>query len=226
MPVNATNATDAATAATAATFIRACPEIATVGALVFGVGHSGTSTVACILANHGRRPFRGDRAELCEHRHIVRINQQYMTRALGGPSVWRSFRTTKAIEAFLNASTATQRAPERSLRKAAMNLVPKLAKPYVIKDPRLIFSLHVWATLPPPRPALVHVHRPLDALLKTYACRHVRHNNASHIKTRILWAARQLARWPGCSVSFDIQNVPTAEANRKNSGRGCSRHPR
>lgn len=211
-----------AAAVNASMLIRACPEIATAGALVFGVGHSGTSTVACMLANHGRRPFRGDRAELCEHRHLVRINQQYMAHALGGSAARRSFRTTKAIETFLNATTTKQRAPERSLRKAAMNLVPKLTKPYVIKDPRLIYSLHVWATLPPPRPALVHVHRPLDALLKTYAYRHIRHNNASHIKIRRLWEAQQLARWPGCSVSVDIRDVG---AKRKNACRGCHTSP-
>lgn len=217
MPANIVNAS---------TLIRACPEIATVGALVFGVGHSGTSTVACMLANHGRRPFRGDRAELCEHRHLVRENQAYMARALGGAAAWRSYATREAIGRFLNATTAKQRAPERSLRKATMNLVPKLRKPYVIKDPRLIYSLHVWATLPPPRPALVHVHRPLDALLKTYAYRHIRHNNASHIKTRLLWEAQQLARWPFCKVSVDIRDVPTAAAKRKNACRDCYRPAR
>lgn len=213
-------------AVNASVLVRACPEIATVGALVFGVGHSGTSTVACMLATHGRRPFHGNRAELCEHRHIVRANQAYLARALGGAAVWRSHGAVDAIEAFLNATSAKQRAPERSLRKAAMNLVPKLAKPYVIKDPRLIYSLHVWATLPPPRPALVHVHRPLDALLKTYAYRHIRHNNASHIKARLLWEARQLARWPFCKVSLDVRDVAIARTGRKNACRECYRPAR
>jgi hypothetical protein len=174
---------------------RACPDFRR-GVLVLGVGHAGTSTVACALRRVGYT-LAGDET-LCEHRAAVQANERYV-RAL-------NLSTTRFDEGAIPRFAA--RAPgrtEHSLRVEAKNVVRQLRWPFVVKDPRFVWTLHHWAPLfAASPPGLIHVTRQPEKVMRSHLVRRER-LSMRDVQTRIFWDQWQHSHWPFCSVSFPIR---------------------
>lgn len=187
---------------------RACPDFQR-GALVLGVGHAGTSTVACALRRAGYT-LVGDQT-LCEHRAAVRANERYI-RTLNLSKA--HFDEAGAIPRFV--ARAPGRA-EESLRAEASNVVRRLQKPFVVKDPRFVWTLHHWAPIfASSPPGLIHVTRQPVKVLRSHLVRRER-MVMRDVQTRIFWDRWQLSHWPFCSVSFPIRALGPHNIHNKKS---------
>uniref|UniRef100_A0A7S2R4X3 Sulfotransferase domain-containing protein n=1 Tax=Rhizochromulina marina TaxID=1034831 RepID=A0A7S2R4X3_9STRA len=187
------------------------PGIKKRGVFVLGCGHSGTSTVAKAMWNTvGLRlvnPFR----QLAEDRDLVRMNNCIVrTYDMHGSN--RTWDSAADIESFL----ATEPfADPRKCRSSAVGSRPLAApawirnypRPFVLKDPRLVWTLHLWTGMLQqanvPLPVLIHVYRNSEAILASHRKRGET-VPLTGVKSRLAWSQWQLEHWPGEAISLDI----------------------
>ena len=90
----------------------------------------------------------------------------------------------------------------------------KYVRPFLLKDPRLIWSLHLWAPLMAragPLPLLLCVTRAHADILASHERREEK-VAADELTTKIAWREWQLGQWPGPAIVFDITQLAGATA--------------
>lgn len=180
-----------------------------VGVIVLGVGHSGTSTVACELHRLGFF-FRGG-MRTCEDSGVVELNER-MARTLKLHQ--RRVDNFSEIEQFVN----TNPRPSARFAMDASRHISRLPVPFIIKDPRFVWTLHHWTPLFKRLPMLIHVRRDAGDILKSHVARKEMVTRAD-VRTRQLWDAWQLSQWPGCAVSFSVYDLSTHVPRSNKHGR-------
>ena len=174
---------------------------ANVGVIVLGAGHSGTSTVACELAGVGFR-YQGN-SHQCEDSRVVRINQDYLQSRNLHHRVMSNF---SEIDSFLTQPRSLKLQKLQKLQARAKRLLLSLPNRFVLKDPRFVWTLHLWTPLFPRLPVLVRVRRDDKSVWRSHVLRH-ENVTINGVNSRQLWDKWQLSQWPGSSVSFHVHDL-------------------
>ena len=188
-----------------------------VGLLVLGNGHSGTSTVALWANKFGWKtanPWPGKG----EDRQFVKYNNAY--------SKVTGFNDEKSAlsVADVGALAAAQAGNGSALiadSKHTRQWYAKYGRPFLLKDPRLIWSLHLWTPLMERAgdlPLLVCVTRSHEEILASHKRRNEK-VTADELTSKIAWREWQLAQWPGPAIVFNIEQLVGAKAANVRSAR-------
>ena len=194
-----------------------------VGVLVVGCGHSGTSTVAKWLRKHNYRinPLNSY-SWITEDINLIKFNDE--VRKQFNTTEWSHWidlmiESAKGIDTFV----AEPAMVEAGAATISQNITVKKwldlhPRPFILKDPNFVFTLSFWTSLfeqlGEGLPLLIHVTRERSAMLDSYAKRHEQISPAQ-LEMKIKWEDWQLEQWPGAAVSFPIEALVHAESANK-----------
>jgi len=147
---------------------------------------------------------------MCEDAGVVELNERI---ARGLNLHRRQVDNFSDIEHFVNANPR----PPTWFEMDARRLISRLPVPFVLKDPRFVWTLHHWTPLFQTLPMLMHVTRATGNILKSHVARREMVTSAD-VRTRQLWDAWQLSQWPGCAVSFSINDLSTRVSRSNTHG--------
>ena len=183
--------------------------------LVLGAGHSGTSTVVAEILKMGYRQmtktpgFERHYTEKHEDGFVVSANDRFVRRTgVDKVNVARDPR-------FLQETVQAHYGVGRCLVSDHPQLKKRLAtypRPGVLKDPRFVWTLHLWPDLfaNEPPPVLVHVRRDPAAIRKSHEARgevafaDLGMELDDAVASRVAWAEYQRSAWCGPKISIDV----------------------
>tara|TARA_B110001452_G_scaffold46907_1_gene35872 strand:- start:157 stop:1119 length:963 start_codon:yes stop_codon:yes gene_type:complete len=206
--------------------------------ICLGLGHSGTSSVAALFAQSGDFHVKTPLMPFWEESELVELNSRYLAETQAERYAWRGESKQQQQEQQAptqlegggpkrpslapppNASVWAETG-ERLLTQnaAAGRLWADYTHPAVWKDPRLVWTLHLWTPIfeahreAVPLPLLVHVRRSPERVAESFEKRpeqavgRSREQILRFIERESEWATWQLASWPGASISFDIDSL-------------------
>ena len=175
-----------------------CPDVwQKNGFVVLGLGHSGTSSVACSLfaAFYDRK----NRNRLCETDLCVTIDERFVSEFSLSRKI---FKHSSEIDSFVNATRNVS-------LKRYWHDIDKFHPLQVIKDPRFIWTLHKWVQfwLPNKLPVLIYVVRNERRVMKSYLNRN-EFMTPELLRSRSLWASWQNEHWATtCKVKVDVHSL-------------------
>ena len=212
-----------------------------------GLGHSGTSSVAALFAQSGDYHVKTPLMPFWEESGLVELNSRYLAETRADRYAWRGRQQHQQQEQQQqqqeaptqlqgggpirlslapppNASVWADAGAQLLTQNAAADrLWAEYPHPAVWKDPRLVWTLHLWTPIfeahrtSVPFPLLVHVRRSPERVAESFEKRpeqavgRSREQILDFIARESEWAVWQLASWPGASISIDIDSLTDSE---------------
>ncbi len=119
------------------------------------------------------------------------------------------FAEHRAIRQLNQIVERTGRLPQ----KKAQKIIEQLPRPWVIKDPRFVSTLHHWLPLfleTDRKPVLVRIQRDRDAVMSSYQRREAPGDVVQRIDQLMHMCREQFERWPWESVALEYELLAAA----------------
>ena len=191
--------------------------------LVLGAGHSGTSTVTAEILKLGWRQwtstpgFERHFKKHYEDGFVVHANDMFVKRTRVDRVNVNSTDPMAACAAAAVEYYGLGRClvSEHAQLRRRWSLFPR---PGCLKDPRFVWTLHLWPDIfaGEDPPLLVHVRRDQTAIRRSYEARGENKwqdhgmSLVDAVASRVHWAEWQLRRWCGPAVSVDVAALRNA----------------